>query len=288
MTGPIIDASTPAERENVDRVLAFCTDVLGKRDPVAVADHVAADFVQHNPFYGTGRDGLAQFLTGPLLTACPDLTPTAELAIAQRDRVLVYLIWRGRHAATGATVDFGTADLYRLRNGRLAEHWDVVEWHELAPIGFPRPPHDQPTAEPDPAGTEAQQANLALLRRYTDEVTVQDYSRAHLFIRRDFVQHDPMIPPGLDGFKACCDIFRGMAEDMHVVVRHLIVGTDHVGAIWDWTGHQDGTGAPVLVPTSDVYRLEAGLLTEHWDRIDYTFVTAVLGYNPRQFALGGR
>jgi predicted SnoaL-like aldol condensation-catalyzing enzyme len=288
MTELIVDASTPAERDNVERVLRFYAEVVNKRDQAGVAEFVAPDFAQHSPLYGTGRDGLEAFLAGPLLAAFPDLTVTAELAVAQQDRVLVYLFWRGRHGPTGEAIELGTADLFRLRDGRFVEHWDVVEYQEIAPFGFPRPEHDQPKSAPDRTGTEAQRANMALLHRYTDEVTVQDYSRAHLFIRPDFRQHDPMIPPGLDGFKACCELFKGLAPDMHVVVRHLIVGSDYLGAIWDWTGLQEGTGAPVVVPTSDVYRLEDGLLAEHWDRIDYTFVKELFGYHPKQLVTGGR
>lgn len=288
MAAQIIDASTPAERDNVERVLGFYATAVDKRDPAAVADFVAADFVQHNPLYGTGRAGLEAFLSGPLLAAFPDLGTTVELAIAQQDRVLAYVFWRGHHGPSGEEVELGTADLFRFRDGLVVEHWDVVEYQEIEPFGFPRPEHDQPKSEPDWTGTEAQRTNMGLLHRYTDEVTVQDYSRAHCYIRRDFLQNDPMIPPGLDGFKACCEIFRALAPDMHVVIRHLIVGTDYLGAIWDWAGLQERTGAPVVVPTSDVYRLEDGMLAEHWDRADYTFVKALFGYHPKQLVTGGR
>lgn len=288
MTDLIVDASTPGEQDNVDRVLRFYAEVVNKRNPAGIDDFVAPDFVQHNPFYGTGRDGLAEFLAGPLLTAVPDLTVTPELVIAQQDRVLVYLFWRGRHGPSGEDIDLGTADLFRLRDGRFVEHWDVIEYQEIAPLGFARPEHEQPKSEPDWTGTGTQRANMALLDRYTADVTVQDYSRAHLYIRPDFRQHDPMIPPGLDGFKACCEIFRALAPDMHVVIRHRIVGREYLGAIWDWAGLQEGTGAPVVVPTSDVYRLENGLLAEHWDRADYTFVKELFGYHPKQLVTGGR
>jgi predicted SnoaL-like aldol condensation-catalyzing enzyme len=285
---PVIDASTPAERANVQRVLDFYATAVNRRDAAAVADFVTDDFVQHNPLYGTGREGVERFLTGPLMTAFPDFTVEVELAIAQQDRVLVYLFWRGHHGRTGEEVELGTADLYRLRDGKLAEHWDIVEYQEIEPFGFPRPQQAQPDTEPLWTGTEAQRTNMGLLHRYTTEVTVQDYSRAHLYIRKDFLQNDPMIPPGLDGFKACCEIFRALAPDMHVVVHHLIVGSVYLGAIWDWTGLQDKTDLPVEVPTSDIYRLQDGLLAEHWDRADYTFVKRLYGHHPKQPITGGR
>lgn len=288
MTELIVDASTPAERDNVERVLDFYATVLDKRDAAAVAGFVAADFVQHSPLYGTGRARLEQFLSGPLLAAFLDLSPSVELAIAQQDRVLAYVFWRGQHGSSGEEIELGTADLLRFRDGLVVEHWDVVEYQEIEPFGFPRPEQDQPKSRPDWTGTEAQRANMGLLHRFTAEVTVQDYSRAHLYIQRDFRQNDPMIPPGLDGFKACCEIFRALAPDIHVVIRHLIVGADHLGAIWDWAGLQEGTGAPVTVPTSDVYRLQDGMLVEHWDRVDYTIVKELFGYHPKQLVTGGR
>jgi predicted SnoaL-like aldol condensation-catalyzing enzyme len=86
MTAPVIDASTPAERDNVQRVLDCYSTVVDKRDASSVGRFVADDFVQHNPFYGTGQDGLERFLSGPLLTIFPDLTTEVELVIAQQDR----------------------------------------------------------------------------------------------------------------------------------------------------------------------------------------------------------
>jgi predicted SnoaL-like aldol condensation-catalyzing enzyme len=288
MSQQVVDASTAAERANVERVRHLYAAGVNARDAGVATALLGPDFVQHDPLYGVGRDGFARFLSGPLLTAFPDLACSIDLLLAQDDRVLAYVTWRGHHAGTGEEVELATADLYRFAGGRMAEHWDVVEWHEIEPFGFPRPAHEQPVAPPAFAGTETQRTNMGLLLRYIDEVKVQDYSRAHLYICRDFRQNDPMIPPGLDGFKACCEIFLAMAPDIHVVPRHLIAGREHIGALWDWVGNQEVTGAPVTVPTSDVYRLEDGLLVEHWDRVNYSYVKKLFGYHPKQLVTGGR
>jgi predicted SnoaL-like aldol condensation-catalyzing enzyme len=288
MTGRVVDVSTAAEREHVDRVCRLYEAGVNNRDAAVPAQLLAPDFVQHNPLYGTGRDGFASFLSGALVTVFPDLTTTVDVLIAQDDRVLAYVTWRGHHVRTGESIELATADLYRFRDGLMVEHWDLVEYHEIEPFGFARPEQDQPVAPPAFTGTETQRANMGLLLRYIDEVKVQDYSRAHLYIRPDFRQNDPMIPPGLDGFKACCEIFLAMAPDIHVQPRHLIAGREHIGALWDWVGVQEVTGAPVTVPTSDIYRLEDGLLVEHWDRVNYSYVKKLFGYHPKQLVMGGR
>jgi len=288
MRTQVLDTSTAAERANVARVEWLYSAGVNGRDAQVPLRLMAPDFVQHNPLYGTGRDGFAAFLSGPMPAAFPDLHATIGLHLAQDDRVLSYVDWRGHHARTGAEIELATADLYRFRDGLLVEHWDVVEYHEIEPFGFGRADQDQPVALPAFVGTGLQRSNMGLLVRYIDEVKVQDYSRAHLYICRDFRQNDPMIPPGLDGFKACCEIFLAMAPDIHVVPRHLIAGREHIGALWDWVGNQEVTGAPVTVPTSDVYRLEDGMLVEHWDRVDYSYVKKLFGYHPKQLVMGGR
>lgn len=282
LNAPILDYSTPGEQKNVERVTMLYDRVLNGRNLGLVDDHFADDFVQHNTLFGGGRKGFAEFVEGFFFKTFPNLTVELELAVAQNDRVLAFTTWRGTGPAPDEEeLELGIADLYRLRDGKLAEHWDLVGYDALEAFGVTRPEQAQPDTQPDHSGTEAQRRNLARLLEYTKEITIQDTSRAHLYIAEDFIQHDPMIKSGLEGFRECCQIFQTLAPDMAVITHHVVVGTDYVGAIWDWNGHQAGSGNDFILPGADIYRLENGMLTEHWDRMDYSFVKAALGFHPK-------
>lgn len=284
-TGTILDCSTPAERANMALVEGLYRDVVNGRSLDRLPEYLADDFKQHNPVFGEGRSGFADFVGDFFLANFPDLTVTVDIGIAQNDRTLTFTTWRGHKGDEELSVQI--ADLYRARDGKLVEHWDVVGYPELEPFGITRPTASQPDTEPDRTGTPAQVRNLELLERYITEITIQDTSKAARYIVEDFVQHDPMIPPGLEGFRQCCEIFRTLAPDMKVYPHHMIVGENHVGAIWDWNGHQVGTGNDFILPGADIYRLRDGMLTEHWDVMDYTCVVATLGFHPKTVFMRG-
>jgi predicted SnoaL-like aldol condensation-catalyzing enzyme len=93
------------------------------------ADRVEAYFtegyIQHNPNVDSGRAALAAFLRGS--RPARPLEETIKLPllniVAERDFVLVVGERRERDAQG---VEYATTwfDLYRIENGRIAEHWD--------------------------------------------------------------------------------------------------------------------------------------------------------------------
>ena len=279
--GPILDYSTPAEQENMKLVQGLYEEVLNGRDTALADRYLSADFVQHNPLFGEGRNGYREFVEEFFFAKFSDLRVSTAIAVAQNDRVLSFTKWQGHAADQDKELEVEIADLYRIQDGKLIEHWDVVGYPELEPFGITRPEQHQPDSPVDREGTPAQLENLDRFLTYSDEITIQDTSRAHLYIEEDFIQHDPMISPGLEGFRQCCQIFGALAPDMAVSTHHVLVGTDHVGAIWDWNGHQAGTGGDFILPGADIYRLKGGMLAEHWDVMDYTFVKASLGFHPK-------
>lgn len=275
----VVDATTPTEQRNVEVVLDVYRRVVDGRRTSAVAESFDAGFVQHNPLFGVGRGGFAETV-GRLARTFSDLAIGPEVVVAQNDRVLAFTTWTG-HDETGQELAVRVADLYRLFDGRLVEHWDVVDYTQLEAFGIDRPEQHQPDTWVDPIGTPPQLANLELLQRYVSEITVQDTSRAANHIRADFVQHDPMVAPGLDGYLECCAFFADVAPDCAAVPHHVVAGSRLIGAVWDWNGHLPGGGARLLLPTSDIYRVDdEGMLAEHWAVADYTFVKALLGEKP--------
>ena len=89
-----------------------------------VEQFFTAEYIQHNPNITSGRDALAAFLRGSRPARPIEETVKLPLIniIAERDMVLVV----GERPETDAAGGYVTTwfDLYRIQDGRIAEHWD--------------------------------------------------------------------------------------------------------------------------------------------------------------------
>ena len=139
------------ENQNVRTVLRFYEEV-GEEGRLEVLDEIAwPDHVEHNPFPGQaqGLEGLKQRIS--MVRAAFNPTFTIEHVVTEGDKVAVMWSNHGTHVGewfgvppSGAGFTAHGVDIHLLRNGRLAEHWDVVDSSEfLMQVG----------AAPAPAGT---------------------------------------------------------------------------------------------------------------------------------------
>lgn len=64
-----------------------------------------------------------------LISAFPDLHVDIAHILAEHNLVLVFLNFTGTHK--GKRVSKRSADLYRIENNKIVEHWDVVDRLEL-------------------------------------------------------------------------------------------------------------------------------------------------------------
>jgi steroid delta-isomerase-like uncharacterized protein len=116
-------------------VRRYYEEVLNERR-LAVLDEIAAEaYVEHDPFPGQGN-GLADLKArvAGLLAAFNPLRFTVEDVIAEGDRVVVR--WKNAGTDSGGFMGipptgkpFGISgiDIHVVRDGRMAEHWHVVD-----------------------------------------------------------------------------------------------------------------------------------------------------------------
>jgi steroid delta-isomerase-like uncharacterized protein len=98
-------------------------------------DLVIADgYIEHAHFPGqpAGREGI-KFRTGALLRAFPDIHWTVYDVIEDGNKLAVRWEFRGTHqgefrgvSPTGRQMSMAGIDIYRVEDGRLAEHWHAV------------------------------------------------------------------------------------------------------------------------------------------------------------------
>src|SRR5712692_10029334 len=104
---------------NKELVLEAFDTLFNKRDYAAAARFWSDTYIQHSAHIEPGREGLFT-----LIRSTPDtLRYEHQLIVAEGDYVIVH----GRFSGTGRPVAWIAADIVRIENGRLAEHWDVLQ-----------------------------------------------------------------------------------------------------------------------------------------------------------------
>ncbi|MDQ1082142.1 MULTISPECIES: nuclear transport factor 2 family protein [Microbacterium] len=101
---------------------AFC-DLFytQKRVAAAFAFLVADDYIQHNPNVPDGPQPAIDMLT-PKFDGSPDARFEIQRILVDGDLAMVHV----RASLPGLPVA-AVADIYRFENGRIVEHWDVLQ-----------------------------------------------------------------------------------------------------------------------------------------------------------------
>jgi predicted SnoaL-like aldol condensation-catalyzing enzyme len=118
-TGRVSAVTTDDERRNKAFVLEAFDTLFNKRDYIAAERFWSPDYIQHSAHIGPGRDGLFA-----LIKAAPEeLSYENAVTVADGDFVILH----GRFSNTGQPANWVAADVVRLQDGLLAEHWDVLQ-----------------------------------------------------------------------------------------------------------------------------------------------------------------
>ena len=93
--------------------------LFNKRDYAAAEKYWSPNYIQHSAHIAPGREGLFNLIK----SIPPTLKYEPGMVIAEGDLVIVH----GRFSGFGAPVNWIAADIVRIQNGILAEHWDVIQ-----------------------------------------------------------------------------------------------------------------------------------------------------------------
>lgn len=103
---------------NKEIVLKAMNELFHEKDSNAIARYWHEDYKQHNPSMTDGHEGLQNLL--PVLDANFKWQP--GIIIEQGDIVITHSQVHG-----WGPVPVIVADIFRLEDGKIAEHWDVVQ-----------------------------------------------------------------------------------------------------------------------------------------------------------------
>jgi predicted SnoaL-like aldol condensation-catalyzing enzyme len=109
---------TIAEKNKALVLKAFDT-LFNKRDYAAAEHFWSPKYVQHSAHIAPGREGLFDLIKS--LPATLKYEPGT--IVAEGDFVIVH----GRFSDFGLPANWIAADIVRIQNGILVEHWDVIQ-----------------------------------------------------------------------------------------------------------------------------------------------------------------
>jgi steroid delta-isomerase-like uncharacterized protein len=104
-------------------VKSFVEEIFNNHNLSAIEKYLA----------GQGKEGFKQFLS-EFFTAFPDIHADIEHIVAEDTLVVVFLSFTGTHKGvfqgrppTNKKINIRSADLYKIENEKIVEHWDVVD-----------------------------------------------------------------------------------------------------------------------------------------------------------------
>ena len=107
------------ESKNKELVLEAFDTLFNKRDYAAAEEFWSPHYIQHSAHIAPGREGLFDLIKSLPAT----LKYESGTIVAEGDVVIVH----GRFSNFGAPVNWIAADIVRIQNGILVEHWDVIQ-----------------------------------------------------------------------------------------------------------------------------------------------------------------
>jgi predicted ester cyclase len=132
-------AQSTAEQSAAARALvARYVQLKNSRDATHLGELYRENYIENTGRNPSGLPALTENWKAQF-AAIPDLQVTVNDVIVEGNKVVARLTYAGTHATpffagippTGRKFSFGTIDIWRLEEGKFAEHWDQVDFAGL-------------------------------------------------------------------------------------------------------------------------------------------------------------
>lgn len=219
----------------------------------AITKFYADDIIQHNDMFADGIE--AQTGVFAMLSGIDGFDAEFVRVIADDDMVAVH----ARYEGFGPTAMIAF-DVFRVEDGKIVEHWD-----NLIPEAAPNPSgHTQTDGATEITDLDKTDANKALVEDFItrsmirhEEVNITDYISPVTYI-----QHNPTVGDGLEGFGAFMAEMAEQGVTMEYDTLHHVIGEGNFVLAMS-----EGAFGGEPQAFYDLFRLENGLIVEHWDVI---------------------
>lgn len=235
---------------NKDKAVALLNSFnTGDQEPMSYVN--PNKYIQHNLSAPDGMEGF-----GEMMKHAPPQGFKANVIRAFQD---------GDYVFTHTEYDFfgpkAGFDVFRFEDGKIVEHWDnLLEVQKPNPSG--RTQFDGATELSDLDKTEA---NKETIRAFVEKVLLNgEMDKVATYINpTKYIQHNPAVADGLEGFGAAMKYFAENGLVMEYTQLHKVLGQGN----FVLTLSEGKFGKGELTAFYDLFRLENGQIVEHWDVI---------------------
>ena len=236
---------------NKEKALALIgTFVSG--DTAKAKELLAPGYIQHNLAFGTGADAFVAAVEG--LAQAPVKTTVNNIrAFEDGDKVFLQTVYN--FAGAGEQVGF---DVFRFdEDGKIAEHWD-----NLADKAAPNPSgHTQIDGTLEKKDVDKEETRNVVAGFVGDVLRGENPDKLTSYYDGDkYIQHNTAIADGLSGLGAALEAMAKQGISMVYNKTHMVLADgDYALAC------SEGTFGGVPTTYYDLFRVENGFISEHWD-----------------------
>jgi predicted SnoaL-like aldol condensation-catalyzing enzyme len=119
---PALAADAKQMEENKKIIAAFYDAALNQKEFDAASKYLGNRYTQHNPTAADGPEGLKAFIAF-LKDKFPNNRSEIKRIFADGDYVIVHVHAVREPGTRGNAI----IDIFKLENGKVVEHWDVVQ-----------------------------------------------------------------------------------------------------------------------------------------------------------------
>jgi predicted SnoaL-like aldol condensation-catalyzing enzyme len=231
-------------------MVTYFYDQLFNQHNLSVIDAcIGPVYIQHNPRFADGADALRQFIE----SQPPGGHNTIVRVTGQADLVMIH------HHSIPTAGGSGTAimDVFRVSEGKIVEHWDVIE-----PVPATTASGNDMFSTVSTSGDRStQRSERIVLGYYTSLTANHDLRAVDRFVSPSLIQHDPALPNGSAAVKAA--FAARLQANPQLTFSKLQVVADH--DLVSLRYHVQNSPTDLGQAVDDVYRVDEGRIVEHWN-----------------------
>ncbi|MFF4357612.1 nuclear transport factor 2 family protein [Streptomyces sp. NPDC001604] len=223
----------------------------------AVDLYMLPDYIQHSPSAPNGTQALKN-TAAMFAREYPDARWNIKRIISEGDYVLAH----SNFVLTPGTPGWAIFDILRFQDGKIAEHWDIVQDVPEHSTGG----HDMFSTESRPRTEEPgprwqTEHSKRLVTAYFNRLLVKrDLGAIDGYVDCDYHEHDPGMADGVAGLKAGLGGYFEQFPQLQVMPKRMVAEGDLVGVHSHYVDVPGERGRAVL----DLFRVRGGKIVEHW------------------------
>ncbi len=220
----------------------------------AVTKYTGARYTQHSTGVRDGIEGFVEFFESFI-----ERNPKRDIQIIRTLEEGRHVFIHAHQSLNDGETEWVTTDFFDTdENDKIIEHWDVIgSFCASTPSG-----HTSVDGATEIKDLEKTQANKAIVKGLIEDVLMRkNPSNIETYISSEtYIQHNKEVPDGLEAFKK---LALGDYQSLMYQEIVLMVGQGNFVATLSKATWEDKPYAQV-----DLFRLEDGLVVEHWDNVE--------------------